>query len=336
MRLENVLALTDAKLLNKPSISAFNSISLKLTTLKRGDLFIATDIQDIVEAIRLGAYGIMFDSQVNITDSEIAWIYVQNIEDAISKILRFHLLDKNISMYECDEITIKLSTQIYHGNEVVAVERDIYNAFELLWNNNQVSLLLFLDSFEYKKIFTSVKTLPKITSSKINIVEKTLFETSFIYDDIFYERKLLSPFFIPYLETVLQLFKNEKLQYNITSFNIQNHFQAIFINHNLEEKEFGTSDKVLIFEPSFQPVLSQIEFLKQQASWAKIIYIIPSYRQNRFTDLTNILTYDTKLDIIKILKTVDFHFALIAEQGLELLKENLMSIKQPRQLTLDL
>ncbi len=335
MRLENVLALTDAKLLNKPSISSFNSISLKLSNLKRGDLFIANNPQDIQEAIRLGAYGVIFDSQANISDVEIAWMHVSSVKDALSKILRFHLLNKNISIYECDEITLKLATQITSSKEVVVIGGDIYNAFEILWNNDHVSLLLFLDSFEYKNIFISIKVFPKITPCKINIIEQTLFETSFIYDNIFYERKLLSPFFIPYLENILQLFKNEKIQYNISSFNIKNHFQAVFINNNLEEKEFGSSEKVLIFEPSFQPILSQIEFLKRQAGWAKIIYIIPAYRQNKFTDLTNILTYNTKLDIINTIKTVDFHFALIAEQNALLLKENLI-IKQPKQLTLDL
>ena len=335
MRLENVLALTDAKLLNKPSISSFNSISLKLSDLKRGDLFIASNTQDILEAIRLGTYGVMVDEQVNISDVEIAWIYVQSIEDALSKILRFHLLHKNISIYECDEITMKLATQISNSKEVLAITGDIFNTFEMLWNNDKVSLLLFLDSFDYKKIFTSVKIFPKITSSKINIIEQTLFETSFIYDNVFYERKLLSPFFIPYLEQLLQLLKNEKIQYNIASFNIPNHFEAVFVNNNLEEQEFGSSDKVLIFEPSFQPILSQIEFLTKQASWAKIIYLIPSYQQNKFTDLTNILTYDTKLDIINILKNIDFHFALIAEQDVELLREHLI-VKQPKQLTLEL
>ncbi len=335
MRLENIVALTDAKLLNKPFVSSFESVCYKLSSLKRGDLFIAQNDDDIPDAIKKGAYCILFDFNTKITDNEIAWIKVDNIIIAMIKIIRFNLLSINCKAYECDDITIKLALQITTHKSVKILEGDIFNIFNILQNIDQNTLVLFSDSFCYKDIFINIKHLSNTTSLKINIIEQTLFETSFIYDNIFYGRKLLSPFFIPYLQRLLQLFKNERINFSILSFTTIKHFEAIFVNNNFQQQEFGNSDKVLIFEPSLKPISLQIDFLRQQANWAHTIYLLPTKNVDMVQDMTNIFTYDTQLDIIKILKLKRFHFALIAGQDKSFLDHNNFISKQ-QQLTFDL
>jgi ferrochelatase len=137
---------------------------------------------------------------------------------------------------------------------------------------------------------------------------------------------------MPYLERLLHFFKSKKINFKLRHFTPIPHFEAIFTNSALEQKEFGASDKVLIFEPSFELVESQIAFLKRQANWAKIIYIIPEYKKEKFADEPNIFTYRNKRDIIEILKNGSFHFALIAEQDKSLLAE--AKRPEPVQLTL--
>ncbi|WP_345993961.1 hypothetical protein [Sulfurimonas sp. HSL-1716] len=334
MRLENVIALTNAALLNTPYVTSFSGISIEAKNLKRGSLFIARNNADIELAIANGAYGIVFDSPTQITDNEIAWIKVDDVAAALSRILRFHILDKNLTAYECDEITIKLALQIMTDSTLKILNGDIYETFKELWEMNEDSVVLFSSRLAYKEIFVNPKSMPKLAASKINIIEQTLFETSFIYEDKYYERQLLSPFFIPYLEILLHMFKTQKINFRITSFSTINHFEAVFTNKNFEAKEFGTSDKVLIFEPSFELIGSQIDFLQTQANWAKIIYIIPSGKKKNMQNTQNIYTYNTQLDIIDILRDVNFHFALIAEQNKSLLEKSFF-VKKQRQLTLD-
>jgi ferrochelatase len=267
-------------------------------------------------------------------DSEIAWIKVDDIETALLKILRFHLLDKNISAYECDAITLDLALQISATDNFKPLKGDIFEIFKELWDTPLNTLILFAHTFTCKDIFTHPLTMPKYTDDRITIIEQTLFETSFIYDDIYYERQALSIFFMPYLEILLSLLKEEKIDFKITSFKHLSHFEPVFTNKNFEAKEFGTSDKVLIFESDFEFIDAQISFLQSQANWAKLIYILPKEKITDTQRIENVYTYATQQDIISILKSTHFHFALIAEQDKTLLEKSLFT-KKIQQLTLE-
>jgi len=112
MRLENLLALTDGKVVNTPFVKQFSNIIFEAKKVKRGDLFIAFDEQHIEEAVINGAYGVMFEKPTQITDTEIAWIKVASLEEALKRLLRFRLIEKEILVYECNEIIIKLALQV--------------------------------------------------------------------------------------------------------------------------------------------------------------------------------------------------------------------------------
>lgn len=309
MRIENILALTHGKLVNEPFVKNFEHIVFDVKHVKRGDLFIAFDEDMIDDAILNGAYGIMFDKPTQISDSEIAWIKVDDCEDAIKKLLRFRLIEKDISVYECNEIVLKLALQVITEPNFIVINGDIKSIHKQLWNLEDNSTLLFCPSMSDKNMFTNIKQLPKTALDSITIMEQTLFETSFIYDNTFYERQLISPFFMPYLEELLHLYKTLKINYRLRKFTPIDHFQAVFTNKNFEIKEFGASDKVLIFEPNTSLISSEITFLQKNASWANIIYIIPS-NVDGFGD-DKVFVYDNLEDILNILRFNNFHFALV-------------------------
>ncbi len=334
MRLENVIALTHATLLNSPYVSAFSSLTFEAKNVKRGSLFIAKESTQIELAIANGAYGILFDTPVQMCDSEIAWLKVDAIEIALLKILRFHLLDKHITAYECDAITLDLALQITTAQNFKALKGDIFETFNALFDAPPNTLVLFSHSFTCKDIFPHPKAMPKETEEQMSIIEQTLFETSFIYDGIYYERETLSIFFIPYLEILLALLKEHTIEFKLTSFKHLSHFEPVFTNKNFEIKEFGTSDKVLIFESDFEFIEAQISFLQNQANWAKLIYILPKERMSEAVHIQNVYTYATQQDIISILKSTHFHFALIAEQNKSLLEKSFFT-KKSQQLTLE-
>ncbi|MDD2789326.1 MAG: hypothetical protein PHU40_01545 [Sulfurimonas sp.] len=332
MRLENVLALTNAKLINKPFVNSFENIVFEAKHVKRGDLFLAFDESEIESAILNGAYGIIFDKPVQISDSEIAWIKVEEIEDALKRLLRFRLIEKEVTTYECNEIILKLALQVITEPNFIVVNSDMQNISKMLWNCEQKSTLLFCPALCSSDIFTDVKQITTNPLHSISVVEQTLFETSFIYDDIFYERQLLSPFFIPYLEELLHLFTTLKVNYRLRKFTQIDHFQAVFTNKNFEIKEFGTSDKVLIFEKNAKLVFSEIVFLQENASWAKIISIVPSTMRDAFEKSEHIYTYINEKDIFDILRRKEFHFAFIAGADKSILSNARVAHKQ---LTLD-
>ena len=330
MRLENILALTHGQLVNKPFVKKFENIVLEAKNVKRGDLFIAFDDSTIEEAILNGAYGIIFDKKMQISDVEIAWIKVFECEDTLKRLLRFKLIEKEVVVYECNEVILKLALQVITEPNFLAIDGDIKSIHKQLLHVEDKSTLLFCPDICSKDMFTNIKKLSSTVFESITIIEQTLFETSFIYDNIFYERQLISPFFIPYLEELLHLYKILKINFRLRKFTPINHFEAVFTTKKFEIKEFGTSDKVLIFESNSSLIESEIKFLKRSASWANLIYIIPHVIDGLDDD--NIFIYENQNKIFDILKNNTFHFALIAGVDKSILSK---PIANQIQLTID-
>ncbi len=308
MRLENILALTHASLVNEPCVNDFDNIVFDVKKVNRGDLFIAIKHEDIDQAVQSGAYGIVFDRPTQILDTEIAWIKTKNVEDALKRLLRFRLIEKEVIVYRCDEIILKLAMQCSTDVNFVVVNGDIEKLYKNLWHINNRSILLFCSELTDENLFTNIKSIPKDIIEKITIIEKTLFETSFIYENKFYARQLISPFFTPYLEKLLHLYRSLKINYKIKKLAPIENFQAVFTNKRLEEKEFGSSDCVLIFEPNAKLATQGIDYLQKNALWANIIYIIPQTMQS---NNSNTYFYEQKDKIIDILKQNKFNFAFI-------------------------
>ena len=328
MRLENVLALTNARVINDPFVKDFNNIVFDANKIKRGDLFVASDEKTIETAILNGAYGIMFDKPTQISDREIAWIKVDNIEDALKRLLRFRLIEKDVAVYECNEIILKLSLQVITETNFISLDGDIQSITKKLWDAENPTTILFCPLLAPRDIFTDVKTIPISSNEKIIIMEQTLFETSFIYADVFYERQLISPFFIPYLEELLNLFKILKINFRLKKFTPIEHFEAVFTNKKFEIKEFGASDKVLIFEKNCSLVRQEILYLQKKATWAKTIFIIPFSNTDGFEGIDNLILYKNKNEILNLLKANSFHFALIVGVDKSILSKPLVNQAQ--------
>ncbi|HIC43288.1 MAG TPA: hypothetical protein EYO73_03055 [Sulfurimonas sp.] len=327
MNLANLTALVEGNLANSPSITSFEEVHFELSKIRRGDLFIALNHENIEEAILNGAYGILFDKPTQISDQEIAWIKVACVNKALLRLLRFHVLQKSPKVYYCDEISLKLASQIITSRDILILNKSLKEHMHELYQLQEKQFILFSKKYINEELFVDAKPLNKVINSTINVVEQTLFETSFIYDDTYYERQLLSPFFLPYLESVLQFFKHNNIGYQLRNFSPINHFQAVFTNIHFEVKDFGKSDNVLIFESSFELVKEQINFLKKQANWAKILYLVPSSKIGQLEENKNIFGYENLWDIMHTLKSQDYHFALIVEQSADILNNSVFEVK---------
>lgn len=331
MRLENILALTHGTLVNEPFVHEFENVVFDVKVVKRGDLFVAFDESSIQEAIEAGAYGIMFSKPTQICDSEIAWIKVANLDEALKRVLRFRLIDKEIVAFECDEIILKLALGIMSETNFLALYGDIKSLFKKLWEIPSGTLVLFSPAQISRDIFTNIQKLSSNPQQKITIIEQTLFETSFIYDDVFYERQLISPFFIPYLELLFHLFKRHNINFRLRKLAQIDNFEPVFTNKNLEIKEFGTSDKVLIFEKNSDLIDMQIDFLQKEARWAKLLYLLPhTYSSSKHSKNNNVIIYKNINDINNILRAHTFHFALIVGADKSILEKPLAKQVQLR------
>ena len=326
MKLKNFLALTHTSLINEPCVNGFENIVFDASKVKRGDLFFAFDEEHVDTAVINGAYGVVFDKPTQISDNEIAWIKSNNLDDTLKKLLRFKMIEKELIVYECNEIILKLALQVITQTNFLVINGNMQSIYKFINNVEQRTTLLFCPALNDRDIFASARKMPTTDIQTIEVIEQTLFETSFIYNNIYYERQLISPFFIPYLEELFYLYKSLKINFKLKKIIPINHFEPVFTNKNFEIKNFGTSDKVLIFEPNADLIDSEMIFLQSRASWANIIFIVPyssTCRENN-----NIYRYKNDSEIFNILKNNRFHFALIVGVDKAILERPLLNQTQ--------
>ncbi len=333
MRLENVVALTSAQLLTTPEVSVFQKILFDPAKVKRGDLFVAIESDDISLALQNGAYGVLFEKQAQISDTEVAWIKVKNLNDALLRLLRFRFIELELEAYACDSVVLELAKQIDTSEEIVVIDGNIQELVKRFWDLPPKTKALFCPKKLSSDLFIDPKQLTDIAKYPIEVVEKTLFETSFIFDDRYYERIALSAFFIPYLQKLLNFYKTLDVSFGLRGFENLPHFEIVFATKNLTPTQTGASETVLIFERDMEFVEDAMEYLQKEMRWAKLLFLLP--RSFEASDCPVCRYYDTTREVFNILKTTPFHFALVCGSGSEILNEE-KETAEPKQLTFEL
>ena len=330
--LENLISLIRAELKNIPYISSFEHISFEARRVQRGDLFIALQSHEISDAIKKGAYGIVYEGDIEISDSEIAWLQVKDIKDALLRLLRFHLMQKNIKVYSVDNITLPLFKSI-NSQKLIIFQGDIEDNLKKLFALDDDSVIIYQISSLYEEIFTEKKSVYDLpTRNKIEVLENTLFETTFIYKERLYERVNLAKLFIDNLQKTFNVLEDAHLEFKLKPFTLQ-HFYPVFINKYFKAVDLSQSSKVLIFEDDLKLFTEAITFLQADAPWAKHLFFIDTESSQKIDKNKNIFTYKTQNDLVKKLKKSDFNFALIFKQDATLLNNKNFS-ETPQQLSL--
>ena len=310
-RIDSFVTLVDGRFKNKPSINAFNNIISDVNKVRRTDLFIALEEEDIAQAINNGAYAILIANEnYKILDEEIAWIYVDDIEIALFKYLRFYFINKQNEVYYCSSFIIDLLQNINHYQRVVTFKGDIIKEANLLMSTKDNEKIIFSDNKNFlKKLFFNIKTFKQEIKKQIKILNYSTFESSFTYEDKSYYRKNLSLLELKYLEKILNFLDENNIKYNIKNFNKKNHFQVVFVNKNLKICNFGKGSKVLIFEKNIE-LQSEIEkYFKDKTPWIKTITLKEGEDGCKDEE-----------ELIKILKNEDFIYAIILNKDKSLLE----------------
>ncbi len=265
MRLANLISLIGGELQNRPLISQITGFSSSLHTLKPGDLFFAVTKSQIPQAIAKGAYAIVYKEKMQILDKEIAWIQVDNLELAAIKLIRFLLIRNGAKLFSLSDLALEFSKLIIEDKDVAILE----DPFTFLQHYKQQKFILLSKSI-LLKLALDPTPLPPV---KVQIVQTRLFETSFIFQDFYYERIRVSPLFFDYFQEVLAFINTYPIPFEFDKAKFFPHFLPHFIDNSFRVCEFGKSDRVIITEPDCSLLPKEAEFLQQMAPWAKKLYI---------------------------------------------------------------
>lgn len=330
MRLENLLSLTGAMLRSEPAVSRIESIETDAARIKRGDLFVAYDPREIPKAVANGAYAILYEGKEEIIDPEIAWLQAETLNAALLRLVRFHLLQRSITAVGCDGVTLALAEAMIDDENIFVMTGPLEGSLQPLWEIRKGGWLFFDQDADYADAIANPLSIVK-AETPVQIIEQTLFETSFVIDGEYYERKVLSPFFLPYLNRLVPFLKASGIAFEVTGMQGTAHFNPVFVGDDLQVKTFGQGGRVLIFEKDLTLMLREIDFIESEAKWANIVYFVPETLVASLPKNASILSYRCQEDIIEQLKKVPFHFALIGGQNRTLLE---LAARKPKSPTL--
>ena len=278
MQISSILDIVDGELLNSPSISFIYSIKTNAKKVKEGDLFIAKDLNSVELAVKNGAFAIISEINFPIIDNEIAWIKVEELEISIIKIIRYKLSFLNLDAYFCDIVALQL-LKIYSINfskDIKLIPNKLENLFKSIDEIENKNIIISSNQNILNKIYPHNQNFNNISIDLVieNLIEHSLFETSFSYKGIYFSKLKISSLYLAqflrvynFLEGNLDLGKL-KLFYNL---------KPLFIDRNFNLIEFGKSDKFIICQDLKNLYDNEILYIKIKYKYAKTIFITSEY-----------------------------------------------------------
>jgi len=299
MTIEDLLNLTAGTLITEPTVSAINSVTVFPSKIDEGDLFISNDKEEIATALENGAYGIIYsDSDIKITDDEVAWIQVKDIQNAAFKLIRYVLISREASFYLFTEHELSFMKMVVTQKSNVDILPDDWRKmFEKILNSD-TKMFIGTNVEFMKMIKPDVAILNKEASCEI--ITDTLFKTTFKINNYIYQEKDITPFHVDILQRVVDFCDLHHFPYDLDRVKYTKHFVPVFIDGFLNAINPSKSDKVAIFTDNLSDIYKAREYVRYNGAWVKTIVLTPPKTKVDGVDRPNwYVDVDEARDILK-------------------------------------
>ncbi|GAA8273686.1 hypothetical protein HpKG72_11190 [Helicobacter pylori] len=297
------------ELQNTPSISYFNSIVLSLNKVQKGSLFVAKDHTLIPKALELGAYGILYAGEYPLSDRDVAWIKLKDIEHSLNHLFKFCLLNERVVGALLSPIELEIASKIMVSNFVWCLKESLEDLFII-----EGCKIAFFDKLEWLHLFYKQEHLKEdLKESRLMILNQSFFCSALVYEKQEYELKMPCIFLEP-LKRVIQLCEKLQIAFDLNLLGKKeyplDHCKPFFVNKNLEIAPYGTTARVIVAEASKELFEMMLQKALETLSWGKIVVFC---RKNSvaFFKKTNPYCYTTQNNLKEQLKNLAFNFAFI-------------------------
>ncbi|TLD97464.1 hypothetical protein LS71_001555 [Helicobacter jaachi] len=307
MRVNEVVEITKGALLTTPSITAFLRIVCDARVVQKGDLFIAKDKSQIPHAIAAGAYGIICTPHTEVSDAEIAWIVVENMQECLTRLIRYKLLAKNITTIYVSAIEYAIAKEIVCDERARFCNEDLYAFIELL--NDEIAFIFTHNEQILELSFEALKAhIPN--KRPFLVLSHTLFDSTIFYKSAHYRINLPKLFFNE-LSAVLNVCENKQIQYALSHFKHIPFFKPNFLNSLGQVIEYGQASKVAIAEKDIEQFKKYMAYIANNATWGRILFLVPLVYLELFNQIGQTFAYKTDDELCEYIHNENFNFALI-------------------------
>ncbi|WRG08691.1 ferrochelatase [Helicobacter pylori] len=301
------------ELQNMPSISYFNSIVLSLNKVQKGSLFVAKDHTLIPKALELGAYGILYTGEYPLSDRDVAWIKLKDIEHSLNHLFKFCLLNERVVGALLSPIELEIASKIMVSGFVWCLKESLEDLFII-----EGCKIAFFDKLEWLHLFYKQERLKEylkedLKESRLIILNQSFFCSTLVYEKQEYEFKMPCIFLEP-LKRVIQLCEKLQIEFDLNLLGKKeyplDHCKPFFVNKDLEIAPYGATARVVVAEASKELFEMMLQKALETLSWGKIVVFC---RKNSvaFFKKTNPYCYTTQNNLKEQLKNLAFNFAFI-------------------------
>ncbi|MGT0068218.1 ferrochelatase [Helicobacter pylori] len=297
------------ELQNTPSISYFNSIVLSLNKVQKGSLFVAKDHTLIPKALELGAYGILYAGEYPLSDRDVAWIKLKDIEHSLNHLFKFCLLNERVVGALLSPIELEIASKIMVSDFVWCLKESLEDLFII-----EGCKIAFFDKLEWLHLFYKQERLKEdLKESRLIVLNQSFFCSALVYEKQEYEFKMPCIFLEP-LKRVIQLCEKLQIEFDLNLLGKKeyplDHCKPFFVNKNLEIAPYGATARVIVAETSKELFEMMLQKALETLSWGKIVVFC---RKNSavFFKKANPYFYTTQNNLKEQLKNLAFNFAFI-------------------------
>ncbi|XNZ27413.1 ferrochelatase [Helicobacter pylori] len=297
------------ELQNTPSISYFNSIVLSLNKVQKGSLFAAKDHTLIPKALELGAYGILYAGEYPLSDRDVAWIKLKDIEHSLNHLFKFCLLNERVVGALLSPIELEIASKIIVSDFVWCLKESLEDLFII-----EGCKIAFFDKLEWLHLFYKQERLKEdLKESRSMILNQSFFCSALVYEKQEYEFKMPCIFLEP-LKRVIQLCEKLQIEFDLNLLGKKeyplDHCKPFFVNKNLEIAPYGATARVVVAETSKELFEMMLQKALETLSWGKIV-VFCHKNSAAFFKKTNPYFYTTQNNLKEQLKNLAFNFAFI-------------------------
>lgn len=296
MQISSLLEVLDARLQNEPSISFIYDIKTKASSIKDGDAIISNSQLEITKAIEKGAFGVIYsNNSIKISDTEIAWMKVDDIQKSATKFIRFLLSNTKIRSLSSDFLTFEMMKIFAKSDKKIHfIDDNIIKNFQRLKNISHNDTIICTNFNFLEQIIPTSKKMRNKNYKLKNTTEHSLFEVSFSHKNNFFSRVKLPIIYIKHFLNSVEFFGAENIeQTKIKNFKF---LSPIFVNKNFEIVDFGKSDKFIILQNQKLVANDEINFLNSKFTYGKKIFALPK-NFKKGPKLDDVIFYSSKDDL---------------------------------------
>lgn len=315
LRANQVADLTHGILHDSPTVRGFGAVATDVSHVKNGTLFFAADPEEILQALALGAYGIVCEEKnfSHILDFEVVWIVVKSMDDAKRRMIRYAILSMKVDVISLRDIELEIAKKLLVDPEVMIFYDDFDTLLCSLFGKNIRAILS--QNTDFLSMEFPLITPEPPENAPFYVHASTIFDMQIFYDSSLYFLPL-APLFLQNLSTVVQIFIARQIKFSLAKFSSIDNISPIFVTQSLRLLNYGEGSCVLLPQKNEKLFEKFTKYIARHAKWGiTATFVRRNFYENvaKKLDFTpqNLHFFDSDDECVQILKAKFFNFGCI-------------------------